>query len=343
MELADRHRNILKAVIATYIELAIPVGSATLTKSFPLGLSPATIRNIMAELEELGYLWQPHTSAGRIPTQRGYRLYVDELMGEDWPSQFKEDYLEEHYLGQKRDDVHALLQEATRMLSNLSHYAGVVLAPSPSKACLERLEFILLRRGHVLAVQVSTDGVVQHRVIEADPGLVQEDLTRINTFINERFGGRTLQEFRAQLLDEMKADKELYDRLLQTAMTLARKALEDLPQDELYVGGASNIFNLPDFAAVPKMKVLFHAFEEKATIVDLLNRCIEINGVQILIGSEVDHPAIHDCSLVISTYKSGAHTLGILGVIGPTRMEYDRVIPLVDHTAKLVGRLLEKI
>ncbi|MBI3995828.1 MAG: heat-inducible transcription repressor HrcA [Nitrospirae bacterium] len=343
MDLNERSRNILRAVVVSYIERALPIGSQTVTKSFSFGLSPATIRNIMAELEDRGYLSQPHTSAGRIPTPKGYRLYVDELMEEDHPTLFDEEFLKENYLSTKREDPHALLLETTRMLSLLSHYAGVVLAPKISETRLDRLEFILLRKGHVLVLQVSKDGLVQHRIIDADPELTQKDLSRISAFLNEKFGGLNLDEIRLRLLQQMRAEKDQYDRLLQKAMELGRKALEEPPQEELYVIGTSNILNLPEFAEnLEKMKALFKTFEEKAAILKLLNNSITTEGVQIFIGSENRMPGIEDCSLVVSSYRSGDRIVGTLGVIGPTRMEYDRVIPLVDHTAKLLSRLLDQ-
>ncbi len=343
MELNERSRNILKAVVVSYIQKALPIGSQTITKSFSFGLSPATIRNIMAELEDLGYLSQPHTSAGRIPTPKGYRLYVDELMEEDRPRLFNEEFLKENYLGTKREDPHALLLETTRMLSLLSHYAGVVLAPKISETRLDRLEFILLRKGHILVLQVSKDGLVQHRMIDADPELTQKDLSRVSAFLNEKFGGLNLDEIRLRLLQEMRAEKDQYDRLLQKAMELGRKALEAQPEEELYVVGTSNILNLPEFTEnLEKMKALFKTFEEKAVILKLLNNSINTEGVQIFIGSENRMPGIEDCSLVVSSYRSGDRVIGTLGVIGPTRMQYARVIPLVDHTAKLLSRLLDQ-
>ncbi|HEY5593883.1 MAG TPA: HrcA family transcriptional regulator, partial [Nitrospiria bacterium] len=204
-------------------------------------------------------------------------------------------------------------------------------------------EFILLRKGHVLVLQVSKDGLVQHRMIDADPELTQKDLTRIGAFLNEKFAGLNLDEIRLRLLQEMRAEKDLYDRLLQKAMELGRKALEEPPQEELYVVGTSNILNLPEFTEnLEKMKALFKTFEEKAVILKLLNNSINTEGVQIFIGSENRMPGIEDCSLVVSSYRSGDRILGTLGVIGPTRMEYARVIPLVDHTAKLLSRLLDQ-
>ncbi len=341
MELNNRNRDILRAIVSSYIELAFPVGSKTVTNNFSFGLSPATIRNIMADLEEMGYLTQPHPSAGRVPTSKGYRLYIDDILEGDRTSPYEEKFLEENYLSGKREDFHDLLQETTRMLSLLSHYAGVVMAPDLSKVRLDRLEFILLK-GQVLALQVSEDGQVHHRTFEADQDLTQKDLIQISSFLNEKFHGRTLQEIRREILRQMKDEKTLYDRLLQQAVYMASIAIGDKTEEEVFVEGASNVFKLPDFSDTEKMRELFRAFEKKAEILNLLNRCIDTDGVQIFIGSEFDQPGISDCSLVVSRYKGGPNAVGTLGVLGPTRMEYDRVIPLVEQTAGLLGRLLDQ-
>lgn len=343
MDLNSRNRDILRAIVASYIELAFPVGSQTVTKNFSFGLSPATIRNIMADLEDMGYLTQPHPSAGRVPTSKGYRMYIDGILGEDRPNPYEERFLEENYLSGKQEDFHELLQETTRMLSLLSHYAGVVMAPNLSTVRLDRLEFILLRKGQILVVQVSEDSQVQHRVFEADPDLTQKDLIRISSFLNEQFHGRTIDEIRVEILRQMKDEKNLYDQLLQKAFQLAQIVVGGKTEQEVFVEGASNIIKLPDFSDTEKMRELFKTFEEKASILKLLNRCMDSEGVQIFIGPELSQPGIPDCSFVISRYQGGSNSIGTLGVIGPTRMEYDRVIPLVEQTARLLGRLLDQL
>ncbi|HEY5649457.1 MAG TPA: heat-inducible transcriptional repressor HrcA [Nitrospiria bacterium] len=344
MDLNSRNRDILRAIVASYIELAFPVGSQTVTKNFSFGLSPATIRNIMSDLEEMGYLMQPHPSAGRVPTSKGYRLYIDEILEQDRPNPYGERFLEENYLSGKQEDFHDLLQETTRMLSLLSHYAGVVTAPNLSTERLDRLEFILLREGQVLVVQVSEGGQVHHRVFEADPDLSQKDLIKISSFLNNQFHGHTIEEIRNAILRQMGDEKALYDRLLQKALYLAQMAVSGKPEEEeIFVEGASNIIKLPDFADTEKMRELFKTFEEKASIINLLNRCIDTEGVQIFIGPELNQPGISDCSFVVSRYHGGHNSVGTLGVIGPTRMEYDRVIPLVEQTARLLGRLLDQL
>lgn len=342
MELNNRNHDILKAIVTSYIELAFPVGSKTVTNNFSFGLSPATIRNIMADLEAMGYLTQPHPSAGRVPTSKGYRLYIQDILEGERTSPYEEKYLEENYLSGKREDFHELLQETTRMLSLLSRYAGVVMAPDLSRVRLDRLEFILLKN-QVLAIQVSEDGQVHHRTFEADQDLTQKDLIQISSLLNEKFHGRTLQEIRQEILRQMKDEKTLYDRLLQKAVYMASIAIGDQPEEKVFLEGASNVLKLPDFSDTEKMRDLFKAFEKKAEMLSLLNRCIDTEGVQIFIGSEFDQPGISDCSLVASRYKSGPNSIGTLGVLGPTRMEYDRVIPLVEQTASLLSRLLNEL
>lgn len=342
MELKERSQQVLKAVILSYIKVAYPIGSRTITESYQFGLCPATIRNIMAELEEMGYLSQPHTSAGRIPTEKGYRFYIDYLTSIGRPQEQEFGFLEESRLAPKREDLKELLQETSQLLSFLSHYAGIVMAPNLSNTLFERLEFMKLQRDHLLVILVTQDGFIQNRIIEVTEDLRQEDLDRIALYLNEQFSGLDLQEVRRRLLHQMGEEKELYDRMLSKAIELGQKALSAQPESDLYLGGTANILNLPEFADLEKMKALFRAFEEKAVIVKLLNKCLDAEGVHVFIGSENENAGMEHCSLVVSNYKRGNRILGTLGVIGPTRMEYERVIPLVDHTAKLLTRLLEQ-
>ncbi|HLB95261.1 MAG TPA: heat-inducible transcriptional repressor HrcA [Nitrospiria bacterium] len=342
MELKERSQQVLKAVVFSYIKIGYPIGSLTITENYRFGLSPATIRNIMAELEEMGYLSQPHTSSGRIPTEKGYRFYVDYVAAMGRPQGQEFGFLEESRLAPKREDLKELLQETSQLLSFLSHYTGIVMAPNLSNTLFKRLEFITLRRDHLLVILVTQDGFIQNRIIEVTEDLEQADLDRIASYLNEQFSGLDLQEVRRRLLHQMGEEKELYDRILSKAIELGQKALSAQPESELYLGGTANILNLPEFADLEKMKALFRAFEEKAVIVKLLNKCLDAEGVQVFIGSENENEGMEHCSLVVTNYKRGSRTLGTLGVIGPTRMEYERVIPLVDHTAKLLTRLLEQ-
>ncbi len=340
MTLNDRSRNILNAVIVSYIRTAAPVGSRSITKVFDFGLSPASIRNVMADLEDLGFLAQPHTSAGRVPTEKAFRMYVESLI-DTLPGTDSGELIDHNFLGTV-ETPQKMLQEASRLLSDLSHYAGLVLAPNAANTSFERIEVIRLRHDHVLVLLVSADGLIYNRVIAIEDDFSDADLVRVNSILNEQFRGFDLQEIRSRLLEQMRAHKREYDTLLARALELGQKAIAGQPETEVYLGGASNILDLPEFADADRMKGIFRAFEEKARMVTLLNKCLESDGVQVYIGSDNAFSGLEGCSLVISSYKKGNHAIGSLGVIGPMRMNYDKVIPLVDQTARAVSRLMEQ-
>lgn len=334
LDLKDRSQQVLLAIVGSYIKNALPVGSRTVTKNFEFGLSAATIRNIMADLEEMGYLLQPHTSAGRVPTERGYRFYVDFLVSGDSLNWQEHVMLEEKHLFPKREDIRELFQETSQLLSFLTHYTGVVQAPNLRNGIFKLIEFIRLREGHYLVILVMEDGSIKNRTLEIDEDVKQEELTRFGELSNTSLSGRDLHEIGSRLLQEMeKEERPFYTRLLQAALELAQKAMKVNPESELYFGGTSNIINLPDFADLEKMRTLLTAIEEKAYFLDILNKCVESDGVQVFIGSENGSQTMENCSFVITTYKQGDQSIGTLGVLGPTRMEYERVIPIVEHTA----------
>jgi len=344
VKLSERSQNILEAIVLEYIRSAFPVGSQTLTKNLAFRLSSATIRNIMADLEETGYLFQPHTSAGRVPTEKGFRFYVDRLMEEvlGQEGEFDSSRYQGSWPG-RWEDVKELFEETSRMLSMESHYAGMVLAPRFSQTIFKQVEFIRLRKNHLLAIFVSQDGFLHQRFLETDEDYTQKELSRIAAYLNSELSGTTLSQAKKKILALMKAEKDMYDQLMQTALELGRKAMSIAQEGELYLGGTANILDLPEFSDIEKMKALFKAFEGKAVIVKLLDQCVSAEGVQVLIGSENSFLGIPDCSLVIANYKRRDQTLGSLGVIGPMRMEYSRVIPLVSHTAKLLSHVLEEL
>lgn len=342
MELSSRNSDILRAVVHSYIKKACPVGSRTLTKDFEFGLSPATIRNIMADLEDMEYLVQPHTSAGRIPTEKGYKFYVNNLLKENqWAAE--DPFLEEEYQRLRIEDIRELLHETSRFLSVFSHYTGLVLSPKFSRITLNQIRFIPLRKRHIMAIYISDDGMFYNKVIETDEELSWSELDKIALYLNNRFSGMSLQEIKNRLMSEMEEDKKLCNRLMIRAVQLARESLDVSGEGEVYLEGTSNMLDIPEFAIVEKMKMIFKAFEEKYNIVQILERFIDSAGVKVSIGSENSFLGIEDCSLVVSTYKKGNQTLGILGIIGPTRMEYSKLIPVVDYTAKMLSKHLEEI
>jgi len=337
MDLASRNQEILRATILCYIKTAIPVGSRTLTKTSDLGLSPATIRNVMADLEELGYLAQPHTSAGRVPTEKAYRFYVDDLMSAGQNELGDPAALIVRFT--PAEDLKDTLQEASKLLSLLSHYTGVVVTPRPVTLRLKQVEFFRLGGGQVLAVFLTADGLVQHKRIEMDSDPSPQQLRRIADELNTRFSGHEMSAIRATLLEEMREHKRDYDRLMERVLAAAQGTMAQ-QTGEVYVEGTGNILGLPEFSDVERMKALFKTFEEKYMMTTLIEKSLAADGVGVYIGSENASLGVNDLSLVVANYRCGTQTYGTLGVLGPMRMEYERVIPLVSRVAALLGECL---
>lgn len=340
--LPDRDRQILQAIITDYIASAEPVGSRTISRKYGLNLSPASVRNVMADLEEAGYLQQPHTSAGRIPTDRGFRFYVDSLDPRPLSRQ-EQERIRSRYQGSLADAVE-VLRETSRLLSSFSSLAGLAVAPRFDAARFRHIEFVRLRDRDILVILVSDTGAVQNKLIQSDEPLTQDRLHEIANYLNSIIAGLTLRQARERLLTEMRADKALYDRLYAEAQTLASRALET-PQgpseSDVFIEGKLSIADQPEFASVEKMKALFKAFEEKSLLIKLIDKSMQARGLHILIGHESEADEMAGCSLILSHYTVGDEVVGTLGVIGPTRMNYSKVIPIVDYTARLVSRLLE--
>ena len=339
-ELNERSRRILEAIVEDYIDSAEPVGSRSVTRRHQMGLSPATVRNVMADLEEMGYIVSPHTSAGRVPTDKGYRFYVDSLLQVRPLSSPERENLERYYRpqGQRMDE---LLREAGKALSTLSHYTGIVTAPRFTATIFRHIEFVRLSQGRILVVFVSQAGLIQNKIIETEEALSQSDLEQITNYLNRTLGGLSIDQIRDRIVTEMAQEKALYDQLLRQALTLSQQALADEVGTQVYIEGTANILEQPEFADIERMKRLFRAFEQKSQLVDLLDRSRQALGVQIFIGSETPFAEIAGCSLVSASYATRQGTIGSLGVIGPSRMPYSQVIPIVDYTARLVGRLLD--
>jgi heat-inducible transcriptional repressor len=337
--LSERSRQILEAIIEDYIVTAEPIGSRTITRRHGLSLSPATVRNVMSDLEEMGFLVSPHTSAGRVPTDKAYRLYVDSLVGVNRIAREEREEIRKRCSLTGRD-VGEVLKETSRMLSSVSHYMGIVMGPRFTANVFRQMEFVKLSGRKILAILVSQSGSVQNKIIETDEELQVSDLTRMANYLNDILKGLTIAQVKNRILEEMKEEKIRYDLLLARALELSRQALEG-SDAEVFIEGQANILEQPEFADVAKMKEIIRAFEEKGQLLALLERCMAAEGVQIFIGSESHLNRMSGMSLVTATYVTGKDTLGILGVIGPTRMGYAKIIPIVDYTAKQVSRLLE--
>jgi heat-inducible transcriptional repressor len=337
--LNDRSKQILEAIIEDYIATAEPVGSRTITRRHDMQLSPATVRNVMADLEEMGFLASPHTSAGRVPTDKAYRLYVDSLLEVRKVAREERDEIRRRCQLAGRD-VGAVLKETSRLLSSVSHYMGIVAAPRFASNVFRHIEFVKLGGKRILAVLVSRSGSVQNKIIEADEEISSADLVRMANYLNGFLEGLTIASVRQRILEEMEDEKTRYDHLMSQALKLSQQSLDENGA-ELFIEGQGNFLEQPEFADVSRMKEIYRAFEEKGQLIGILDRCLEAPGVHIFIGSESPIGQLGGMSLITSTYMTGKNTMGVLGVVGPTRMGYAKVIPIVDYTARLVSKLLE--
>ena len=339
-ELDSRSGEVLRTVIHRHIRTAEPVGSKAVTGGTQLDLSPASIRNVMAELEERGLLRQPHTSAGRVPTDRAYRLYVDQMLRKTRVSPSQAQAIDVALAG-SRGEIPDLLAEASRQLSQFSNQVGLVLAPNLQRVLIDRIEFVRLDPRRVVAILVARSGVVHNRMLEIAEPEGQVDLDRIGAYLTDELGGLTLPEMRDRLLTRMAEERAAYDRLMRQSLELGRQALESHEDDaELLVDGASNLIGSPEFSELETMRGLFLTLEEKKALIRLLGQVIDGRGVQVVIGEENPQEQLNKCSLVVAGYGTEATTLGTLGIVGPTRMEYAKAIALVDHLAAALSRLL---
>jgi len=340
MDLDERNRKVLQAVIDSYISSGAPIGSSLLVKQYDFGVSSATVRSIMAELEELGFLTHPHTSAGRVPTDLGYRYYIDSLISIENDSDEIEDHLRQAP-SLHSGDIGELMEEASRFLATLSGCAGVVIAPSEPEGIYKHIEFVRLRGRQVLIIFVTNTGIVQNKLIELDENISQQDLNYFTSYLDEELEERTLPEIRQRLIEKMREEKLVFMRLMEETYR-ASQEVQEREAEKVYIEGASQILENPEFANVEKMRTLFKALEDKYKLLKLLDRSAAADGIKVFIGSENNYFEMQGCSLIVGTYKAGANVVGTLGVIGPTRMQYRQVIHVVDYTAKLLSKLLSE-
>jgi heat-inducible transcriptional repressor len=338
--LSDRMKRVLEIIVEDYITSAEPVGSKAVSMESALLLSPASIRGVMAELEEMGLVYQPHTSAGRIPTEKGFRFYVDFIVDVHELGDRERQLIRSRFTN-LQTETGELFREASRILSSSSRHLGVVWAPRTDLVVLQHIEFVKLKKHLILALLVSTSGMVQNRVVEVKEDYSQSDLDSFSEYLNGLLSGLTLRQVREKILEQMRLEKMAYDHLFDEALKLSQKALSSVEDADVFIDGRTNILEEPEFSSLSQMRDLFRAFEEKATMIRLLDTCLEPQGVKIAIGSESQIREMETCSLITSTYSFGGKVLGALGVIGPRRMNYSKVIPLVDYTAKLVTEILE--
>nr|WP_315491071.1 heat-inducible transcriptional repressor HrcA [uncultured Rhodoferax sp.] len=329
--LDDRSKLLLKALVERYIADGQPIGSRTLSRASGLELSPATIRNVMSDLEELGLIVSPHTSAGRIPTARGYRMFVDTMLTVQ-PSQYGS-----HILAP--DQPQKVISNAANLLSNLSQFVGVVIAPKRTSV-FRHIEFLRLSERRLLVIIVSPDGDVQNRVIFTEQDYSQAQLVEAANFLNSHYVGLDMEHVRERLQSEVESLRTEIATLMQAAVTVSTEAISET-QDEVIISGERNLLSVSDFSSdMGNLRRAFELFEQKAQLMRLMDVAGQAEGVRIFIGGESQVVPFEDLSIVTSPYEVDGKIVGTLGVIGPTRMAYDRMIQIVDITSKLVSNAL---
>ena len=339
--LDERAQILLRILVDKYIRDGQPVGSRTLSRESGLDLSPATIRNIVADLEELGFVSSPHTSAGRVPTNKGYRFFVDTLI-KLTPPKGEELLRFRQSLDEVAGDPQALALSVSNLLSTVTSLAGIVTVPRRAQTAVRQIEFLPLSGHRVLAILVVNDREVQNKILNVRRDFGTDELKRASNYLNELFGGRSLSQVRELLLAELKNTRATMNALMVEAIELAQKVFpETEPEREFIVAGETNLMGVDQVGSVETLKSLFEAFGRQRDILHLLDQSMNADGVQIFIGHESGYQLLDSYSIVTAPYVTEDDTMGVLGVIGPTRMAYERVIPIVDITAKLLARALK--
>lgn len=340
-QVSERAQHFLKALVERYIRDGQPVGSRTLAKDTGLDLSPATVRNVMADLEDLGLISSPHTSAGRIPTVAGYRLFVDSLLTVRPPTD--EDVAQMRCRFHQAADLPALIEETSRLLSGLTHMAGVVMVPRHERTAFRQIELLPLSGNRVLAILITSEGEVHNRIINTDRRFTPSQLEQAANYLNQMFTGQDIKDVRKRLLEDLQRTHAHMDQMMMRALAMAQDVMASAEgRDDCYIAGQTNLMEFGELASMDRLKSLFDAFTQKHEILHILDRCIAADGVQIFIGEESGYSLLDDCSLVTTPYRVEDRVVGVLGVIGPTRMDYQRVIPIVDVTARLLAAALRQ-
>ncbi len=341
-ELSRRARKILQAVVSEYLHSGDAVGSRTVTRRHDIGLSPATVRNVMSDLEEMGLLEQRHTSAGRVPTESGLRFFIQSLLKVRGLTVREKDEIRARLTAPTPEDV---LLAASKLLSEITQHAAVIVAPDPAKARFGHVEFVPMRDGKLLAVLVTVDGRIENRVIASPVIIDSARLDRIHNYLNNMLSGMTLDDVRSRVQRELGDEKHRYDELVATALRLGEQAFtpgETRPAD-VVISGQANLFDpatMGDKIGLDRMRELLRALEDRALLVQLLDRTKTADGIQVFLGAETAHAALSESSVVAVPYGGDERPLGAIAVIGPMRMNYGQVMSVVDFTADLLGHML---
>lgn len=342
-DVISRRNKIMGIVVDSYVSTAMPVGSMAVSKKFRERISPATIRNIMAELEETGYITHPHTSAGRVPTDKGYRYYVDSLMEEKCLTRDERDFIE-GVLSQDFDELGDIIKRAARLISNLTQQASVVSFPRAKRRTFKRIELIPATHTKIYALLFTAQGIVKHSIFELRESCDESELMKISRFLNDELSGLQLNEIGDYLLRKVLGENDAFHHLFKEATDILNMShiLEE-EVERIFLDGAHHIIEQPEFRDTGKVKPLFKALEEEEEILNIMDRDLNEERVRVHIGSENPYEDIRECSLVISNYKIGDQNIGGIGVIGPTRMNYSKSVPVVEYVSDIFSRLLTRL
>ena len=341
LELDARARHLLRALIGQYVRDGQPVGSRTLAKCAGLEVSAATIRNVMADLEELGLVAAPHTSAGRVPTAQGYRVFVDSLLELKPLSDEETERLRRGLPGESAG-TQSILNNASELLSGVTHFVGLVTVPQREQFAFRHIDFVALGPNRLLVILVFTDHEVQNRVIETPRTYAPGELEQIANYLNAHYAGMPLEGIRARLIEEMRQARADMGRVMASSIEIAEAALRVDRREDVLVAGQNNLLGVQEFPSTARLRELFDAFARKQELLKLLDNCIHADGVRLFIGEESGFAPLGECTVVATPYGPPGKVLGVLGVIGPTRMEYERVIPVVQATARIVSGALNR-
>ena len=342
IDVEQRQKRILAAIVESYIDGAAPVGSRAVSQRFRWSMSPATIRNVMVDLEEAGLIMHPHTSAGRVPTDKGYRVYVDFLLEPKHLTKEEESVIT-RMLNKKCEDFEALMHSASRAISMITNEAGIVLTPRLKKSIFKRIEFIPVEPSRVLTILITRSGIVKNAILDMEEGLTKSELFRISEFLNQELEGMFLGEIRDHLTRRLLEERDSFYTFLKKAISMLSNPNFFKMEERLYFEGTSGLMSHPEFEDIKKARVFLKLFEDKKDIVDLFNEDMESDGIKVHIGKENNCKHIQDCTIITCNYQINGRTIGVLGAIGPTRMEYGKVISAVDYLSKVLGKVLEDL
>lgn len=341
MTMDERKQKVLLAIIQDYIATAEPVGSRTISRKYELGVSPATIRNEMADLEEQGYIEQPHTSAGRVPSQLGYRYYVDCLMQKKRLTGEEEKIILSGYRKKNRE-VAQVLKQTNSIVSSMTNCAAMVTGPQFGRSAFKHIQLVPLETGRTLVVVVLENGIVQNKLIEVPEGITEQDLYQITQVLNAKLRGMTLANIKMTLIKEIYAELSKHQYIFDAAMDLIQESLHINPEDKVYLAGTLNMLNQPEFRDIDKIKTLLSLLEQDDILREVLTDGeAREDGISVKIGSENKLAGLETCSMITATYQVDGRVIGSIGVLGPTRMEYDKTVSIVEFMTQHLSNILK--